>query len=71
MSLLKPQTGAFSVVIGVVTGHCIMGMHVRRIGLVYLASDFSRSCRNEEEEETGIISFVKKKKKNCNFMFVS
>ena len=39
-------------VVGVITGHWIMGTHARRIGPGHLANDFCRSCRDEEEEET-------------------
>ena len=47
MSLVKIQRG---VVIGVITGHCIMGKHAKRIGLAHLANDFCRNCWDEEEE---------------------
>ena len=52
MSLLKLQRGALTVVVGVITGHCIMGAHMRYIGLGHLANDFCKNCRDEEEEET-------------------
>ena len=52
MSLLKVQRGALNIVTGVVTGHCIMGTHVRRIDRRHLANNFCRSCRYEEEDET-------------------
>ena len=45
LSLLKPQRGAPNVVVGVITGHGIMGTHARYIGLGHLANDFRRSCR--------------------------
>ena len=38
-------------VVGVTTGHCIMGTHAWRIGIGHLANDFFRSCRDEEKEE--------------------
>ena len=48
MSLFKLQRGALSVIVGVITGHCIMGTHARRIDLGHLANDFCRSCRDVE-----------------------
>ena len=52
MSLLKLQRSALTEVVGVITGHCIMGTQTRPIGLGYLANDFCGSCRNEKEKET-------------------
>ena len=52
MSLLKPQREALSVVVGIITGLCIMGTHARRIGFRHLANDFCRSYRDEEENKT-------------------
>ena len=52
MSLFKLQRGALIVFIGVITWHCIMSTHAKRIVLENLVSDFCRTCRDEEEEET-------------------
>ena len=41
-----------SVVVGVMTGHYIMGMLACRINLAHLAINFCSSCRYEEEDET-------------------
>ena len=38
-------------VVGVITGHCIMGTNARRIGFGHLGNDFYRNCGDEEEEE--------------------
>ena len=54
MSLLKLQRSTLSVFVGVITGHCIMGLHARRIGLGHLVNDFCRSCRDKEEKESVI-----------------
>ena len=52
MSLLKLQRGALSMVVGIITGYCIMGILARRIGLGHLANVFCRSQRDEKEQET-------------------
>ena len=52
MGLLKLKRGELSVVMVVITGHCVMGTHVEHITLGYLANEFYRSCRDEEREET-------------------
>ena len=44
-------------VVGVITGHCMIGAHSKRLGLKHLTNDFCRSCRDEEEEET-ILHFL-------------
>lgn len=36
--------------IGVLTGHCLIGRHAKRLGV--FSNDFCRSCMDEEEEET-------------------
>lgn len=36
--------------VAVITGHCAMGNHARRLGLPY--NDYCRSCQDAEEEET-------------------
>ena len=51
-TLLKLQRSRLSIVIGVITGHCITGTHAWRIDLGHLANDFCRSCRGEEANET-------------------
>jgi len=51
-SLLSLNRGRLSVIVGVITGHCILGAHAKKIGLGHLTNDFCRSCRDEEEEET-------------------
>ena len=38
------------VIIGVITGQCLIGKHDRRLGL--FANDFCRSYMDEEEKET-------------------
>ena len=48
MSLFKLKRGALSVVVGVITGLCIMGIHALRIGLGHLGNDFCRSYRYEQ-----------------------
>ena len=40
MSPLTLQRGAVSIVIGNITGHCILSTYSRRSGLAHLASDF-------------------------------
>ena len=52
MSLLKLQRDTLSVIVGIITGHCIMGTHAKRLSLGHFANDFCRRCRDEEEEET-------------------
>ena len=37
-----------SAVIRVVTGHVIMGVHARRIGVDHLSNDFCRNCRDQK-----------------------
>ena len=49
--LVNLQKGVLAAVIGVVTGHCIMCTHANRISVGYLANDFFKSLRDEEEEE--------------------
>ena len=66
MSLLKLQRGALSVVVGVITGHYIMGTHTRRIVLGYLANDFCRSCRDEKVE--GTVLYLSKLKELLGFL---
>ena len=39
MSLRKLQKGAFSMVVGVITGRCIIGTHAKRIDPGHLAND--------------------------------
>ena len=48
--LLKLQRCRLSTVIGVITGHCIVATHARRVG--NLANDFCRIYGDEEENET-------------------
>ena len=50
--LLKFQRVYLSAVIEIVMGHCIMGVHVRRIAVERPANDCCRSCRDDEKEET-------------------
>ena len=40
---------ALSVVVAIITGHCLVGRHASRLGVN--APDFCRSCLDEEEEE--------------------
>ena len=47
MKLSRP---VLSTVIGVITGHCLIGYHTARLGLE--SNDFCRSCRDEEEVES-------------------
>ena len=42
-ALLKLQRSKLSIVIGVITGHCIIGTHARRIGFGHFANDFCGS----------------------------
>ena len=51
-TLLKLQRSRLSTVIEIITGHCFIGIHARRIGLGHLTNDFCRSCEDEEENET-------------------
>lgn len=48
--LLKLPKYRLSVLIGILTGHCLIGPHARRLRVT--AFDFCRSCQDEEEEET-------------------
>ena len=48
--LLRFNRESIRKMIGVLTGHCLIGSHARRLGLPYF--DFCRSCLNTEEEET-------------------
>lgn len=47
--LINLQRRDISLVVGVLTGHCLIGNHASRLG--FLSNDFCRSCNNEEEEE--------------------
>ena len=63
ISLFKLQRGVLSLVVGVFTGHCIMGTHARRIGLGHLANDL---CRDEETVPYRLITcptFCQRRKK--------
>ena len=44
-----------STVIGIVTGHCIMAVHAKRIALGYPANDFCMNYRDEEEETCPVL----------------
>ena len=48
--LLSLSRSHISSLIGVLTGHCLIGKHATRLGVA--SNDFCRSCRDEEEEET-------------------
>ena len=48
--LVKLKRSQISCVVGVLTGHCLIGQHAKRLGL--FSNDFCRSCRDEEEEES-------------------
>ena len=45
----KLQRGVLSMIIGVLTSHCIIGVYPRCIGMWFLANDFCRSFRDKEE----------------------
>lgn len=47
--LLSLDRPAVRTLIGVLTGHCLIGTHANRLGL--FSNDFCRSCRDEDEEE--------------------
>ena len=49
-SILQLGRASIRVLIGVITGHCALGVMAERYGLP--ANDFCRSCRDEEEPET-------------------
>ena len=49
---LKLQRNRLSTVIGVITGHGIIGSHARRIFYGHLANDFSSLCKDKEDDET-------------------
>ena len=46
-SLVKLSRYNARVVSGIITGHCAIGVHAERLGVLH--NDFCRSCRNEEE----------------------
>ncbi|XP_055836606.1 uncharacterized protein LOC129905204 [Episyrphus balteatus] len=48
--LLNLNRMHISSTIGVLTGHCLIGRHAKRMGV--FSNDFCRSCMDEEEEET-------------------
>ena len=48
--LVKLKRSQISCVVGVLTGHCLIGQHAKRLGL--FSNDFCRSCRDEKEEES-------------------
>ena len=47
LSLSRPD---ISLLVSVMTGHCLIGRHAVRLRVA--ASDFCRSCGDEEEEES-------------------
>ena len=48
-ALLKLNRTSISTLVGVMTGHCIIGVMATRLGIP--ANEFCRSCRDEEEQE--------------------
>jgi ribonuclease HI len=48
--LLSLKRCSIGTIVGVITGHCLMGNHARRLGV--FSHDYCRGCRDEEEEET-------------------
>jgi len=48
--LLELPRSRISLTVGVLTGHCLIGSHAARLRVP--VSDFCRSCRDEEEEES-------------------
>ncbi|OFC59623.1 hypothetical protein BBW68_14995 [Candidatus Erwinia dacicola] len=48
--LLKFKRNDIRTLIGVLTGHCLIGRHASRLGVPY--NDYCRSCQEVEEEET-------------------
>ena len=51
-TLLILQRNRLITVIRVITGHCIIGTHTRRIDLGHIANDFHGNCGDEEEDKT-------------------
>jgi ribonuclease HI len=49
-ALLSLSRKDVSVVVSVITGHCLIGEHARKLRLPY--NDFCRSCQNEDELES-------------------
>jgi ribonuclease HI len=49
-TLISLERRSLSNIVGILTGHCILGEHARRMGLQY--NDFCRSCGEVEEEES-------------------
>ena len=49
-SLVKLSRYNARVVSGIITGHCAIGVHAERLGVLH--NDFCRSCRDEEEIES-------------------
>ena len=49
MSPFKPQRGEFSVVVGIITRHCIMDTHGRLLGLGLCANNFCWRFRRRED----------------------
>ena len=48
--LLKFKRNDIRTLVGVLTGHCLIGRHASRLGAPY--NDYCRSCQEVEEEET-------------------
>ena len=48
--LLSLNRKNLSTLVAVLTGHCLIGEHAKRLGIAY--NDFCRSCRDEEEIES-------------------
>ena len=44
------QLRNISTIVGVITGHCVIGKHSSRLGVI--SHDYCRICNDEEEEET-------------------
>ena len=47
--LSLPRVGV-STTVGIISGHCLIGIHAARLGVA--SNDFCRSCRDEEETES-------------------
>ena len=48
--LKKFKRNDIRTLVGVLTGHCLIGRHASRLGVPY--NDYCRSCQEVEEEET-------------------
>lgn len=51
-NFLKFQRNTISKLNGVLTRHCILGVHSKRVGPGHLTNDFCKKCKDEEEEKT-------------------